>query len=266
MVTETALPAAVRRERIATLVSEQGFVRVTDLRDRFGISEVTLRADLDALDAASLLQRIHGGAIATSGPPRPEQPFEATSLAQAAQKRGIGAAAAGLVKSGQAILLDVGTTTSAIATALIARADLHDVVVITNALNIALALEPAIPRFTVIVAGGTLRPLQHSLVDPLAGTVLDNIHADIAFIGCSGVDVNAGITNVNLPEADVKRRMLAAAERSIVVADATKLGLAYHSRIASLADVDGLITDQAADPLEVENFARAGLAVTLAAS
>jgi DeoR family transcriptional regulator of aga operon len=264
MVVESALPAAVRRERIAAIIEAQGFARVTELSDRFGISEVTTRADLDALAKALVVQRIHGGAIAAAQPPAPEQPFERASLTAADQKRSIGTAAAALVQSGQAIVLDVGTTTAAIATALIARTELHDVVVITNALNIAMKLESAIPRFTVIVTGGTLRPLQHSLVDPLAGAVIEHIHADIAFVGCSGVDVGAGITNINLPEADVKRRMLAAAARSIVVADGTKLGVAHHSRIASVSDVDGLITSSDADPRIVEQLERAGLPVTLA--
>jgi DeoR family transcriptional regulator of aga operon len=265
MYTELDLPAAVRRDRIVALVEQQGFVRVADLSDRFGTSEVTTRADLDALARALVVQRIHGGAIALSATPAPEMPFEQTSLSAADQKRSIGVAAAALVQSGQAVVLDVGTTTTAVATALLARADLHDVVVITSALTIALALESAIPRFTVIVTGGTLRPLQHSLVDPLAGAVLEHIHADLAFIGCSGVDAVAGVTNVNLPEADVKRRMLASAARAIVVADGSKLGVAHHSRVAAITDIGGLITSRDADPREVERLESAGLAVTLAA-
>ncbi len=261
---DAALPAAVRRDRIASMVLEQGFVRVTDLRDRFGISEVTLRADLDALADASVLQRIHGGAISNAR--RSEQPFEQVSLAAAAEKRAIGVAAAALVESGQAIVLDVGTTTTAIASALVARGELRDLVIITNALNVAAILEPAIPRFTVIVSGGTLRPLQHSLVDPLAGAVFERIHADLAFIGCSGVDAVAGITNVNLPEADLKRRMLAAATRAIVVADGSKLGLRYHSRVAPLEEIDALITDAGASPAEIAALESAGLEVTRAGS
>lgn len=263
MVTELDLPAAVRRDRIVAIVEERSFARVTDLSERFGVSEVTTRADLDALANASIVQRIHGGAIANSRQPVDEQPFEETSLASAAQKRAIGIAAAAMVESGQTVILDVGTTTAAIAAALIARADLHGLVVITNALNIAMALEPAIPRFTVIVTGGTLRPLQHSLVDPLAGAVFDSIRADIAFIGCSGIDVAAGVTNINLPEADGKRRILAAAARSVVVADGTKLGVAYNSRVATLAVIDGLIT-AGADSGAIEKLRSAGLAVTVA--
>ena len=261
MVTESDLPAAVRRERIVAIVEQQGFAKVAELSDRFGTSEVTTRADLDALAESRAVQRIHGGAIANSAP---ELPFEATTLEAADEKRAIGTAAAAMVESGRAIVLDVGTTTTAIAAALLARTELSDVVVITNALNIAILLERAIPRFEVIVTGGTLRPLQHSLVDPLAGAVLQHIHADLAFIGCSGVDAKAGITNVNLPEADVKRRMIAAASRTIVVADASKLGIAQHSRVAALADVDTLITSADGDPAAIARLTEAGLRIVIA--
>jgi DeoR family transcriptional regulator of aga operon len=255
-------PAAARREQILAIIEDQGFVRVAQLSEQFAISEVTVRADLDSLAAASAVQRVHGGAIAERGR---ERPFEQTLLTASREKASIGEAAAALVHSGQAILLDVGTTTTAIAIALLERTDLRDVVIITNALNIALALEPAIPRFTVIVTGGTLRPLQHSLVDPLAGTVLDHVRADIAFIGCSGVDAIAGVTNVNLPEADAKRRMIRAAARAIVVADSTKLGVAHLSRVAQLSEIDTLITgaepDTEADTEQVDLLAAAGLEI-----
>jgi len=234
------LPAAVRRARMLEHIQAQGFARVAELSALFGVSEVTVRADLESL----AVQRVHGGAVATQ---RIENAFEQSLLDASDEKRRIGVAAAALVESGQAVVLDVGTTTTAVAAALLERADLRDVVVITNALNIAMLLEAAIPRFTVVVTGGTLRPLQHSLVDPLAGAVLDHIRADLAFIGCSGVDVVAGITNINLPEADVKRRMLATAARSIVVADSGKLGVAQLSRVAQLADIDALITVAEAD-------------------
>lgn len=260
---ETSPPAVVRRELMLAQIHDQGFARVGQLSKQFSISEVTVRADLDLLAEAHAVLRVHGGAV-SSGIREPEQPFEQSLLAGQDQKKRIGAAAADLVESGQAIVLDVGTTTTAIAGALLARHDLHDVVIITNALNIAMLLEPAIPRFTVIVTGGTLRPLQHSLVDPLAGVVLDRVRADLAFIGCSGVDSVAGITNVNLPEADVKRRMLAAAARSIVVADSSKLGVTQLSRVAPIGDIHTLITAAEADQHTVASLEAAGLAVILA--
>ncbi|HEY8913346.1 DeoR/GlpR family DNA-binding transcription regulator [Lacisediminihabitans sp.] len=256
-------PAAARRVQIRTLIEERGFARVAQLSRQFGISEVTVRADLDALADDNVVQRVHGGAVVGT-PARPaglERPFEQSMLASSDEKARIGRAAAALIESDQAVVLDVGTTTTAIAAAMLERDDLQNVVVITNALNIALALEPAIPRFTVVVTGGTLRPLQHSLVDPLAGVVLDRIRADIAFIGCSGVHVTAGITNVNLPEADVKRRMIATAARTVVVADSSKLGVAQLSRVAPLAEIDTLITGGEADAAVVETLRDAGLRV-----
>jgi DeoR family transcriptional regulator of aga operon len=260
-----ALPAHQRREQIQRLVDERGFVRVSELSDTFGVSGVTARADLDQLESVGSLTRVHGGAVpvAPTGQGRPEREFsfEESLASSVIPKQQIGELAAALVGSGQSVILDVGTTTLAIARAMLARADLTDVVVITNGLSIALALEPAIPRFTVIVTGGSLRPLQHSLVDPLADAVLSQVHADLAFIGCNGVDVDGGVTNINLPEAGVKTRMLAAAERAIVVADGAKLGRVHLGRIGPLAAFDTLVTDAAADPLSLAPLRDAGLAV-----
>ena len=159
------------------------------------------------------------------------------------------------------MILDVGTTTLAVARALLARTELTDVVVITNGLSIALELEPAIPRFTVIVTGGSLRPLQHSLVEPLAATVLGQVHADLAFIGCNGVDAERGVTNINLPEAGVKTLMLAAATRAIVVADGSKLGQVHLGRIGALTSFDTLVTDAAASADLLAPLRDAGLTV-----
>lgn len=259
-------PAAARREQMRALIERNGFARVAQLSTQFGISEVTVRGDLDALADASAVQRVHGGAVADSrSSSSGERAFEVSLLTAASEKRRIGETAALMVESGTAIVLDVGTTTTAIATALLARTDLHDVVVITNALTIALTLEPAIPRFTVIVTGGTLRPLQHSLVDPLAGMVLEHVRPDIAFIGCSGVHPVAGITNVNLPEADAKRRMIEASARSIVVADSTKLGITHLSRVAPLGEIDTLITSAEAEHSVVRALTDAGLVVVRSA-
>lgn len=229
---------------LATL-EEREFVRVTDLSDMFGISEVTVRSDLEALQDAGLLRRVHGGAVVA--PPRPERPFEQSLGAQAEEKRRMGEAAASLVTSGETIILDVGSTTAAVARALVARTDLTDLTCFTNGLKVALELEPAIPRFTVVLTGGTLRPLQHSLVNPLAGVILDDIHADTVFLGCNGIDVEAGVTNVNLPEAEIKRRMIRAARRRIVVATGDKLGVTSLAPLCTIDDITMLITDTSAD-------------------
>jgi DeoR family transcriptional regulator of aga operon len=112
-----------------------------------------------------------------------------------------------------------------------------------------------------VVTGGTLRALQHSLVDPLATVVLDRLHPDLAIIGCNGVDVDRGITNVNLPEAEVKRRMVEASARTVVVADGAKLGRTHLGSVAPLDRVDTLLTDDGADPHELRRLRDAGLRV-----
>ncbi|WP_424530000.1 DeoR/GlpR family DNA-binding transcription regulator [Sphaerisporangium viridialbum] len=242
------VPAEVRRERILAMVLEHEFVRVSDLSTMFGISDVTVRADLGALEERNALRRVRGGAMVVGKRLREEPSFEESLSASAIEKALVGATAAAMISDGESVILDVGTTTTFIARSLAARADLRDVVVFTNGLNIALELEVAIPRITVVLTGGTLRPLQHSLVDPLAQHVFERINTCTVFLGCNGVDPVAGITNINLPEAQMKQRMLRAATRRVVVADGSKIGQVQLAAVAPISDVDLLITGPSADP------------------
>ena len=166
---------------------------------------------------------------------------------------------------GDTVLLDVGTTTTAIARALVARSELRDVTVVTNGLTVALVLERASPRISVVVTGGTLRRLQHSLVNPLGTVLLEQLNASIAFIGCNGVDVRGGVTNVNVPEAEVKRAMLLNARRPVVVADGSKLGEVKVAKICDLAEVSLVVTDSSADPSILADLAAVGCDVQDAA-
>lgn len=260
---DAEVPPEVRQERIAGLVQDNGFVRVVDLAGRFQVSTVTIRSDLQALEARGRLHRIRGGAVPANVTPG-EQPFEAAALDLATEKSHIGTHAARLVASGETVLLDVGTTTTAVARSLIARTDLRDVTVFTTALNVALELERAYPRITVVVTGGTVRPLQHSLVNPLATVLLSTLNASICFIGCNGVDVRGGITNINLPEAEIKRAMLLAARRRVIVADGSKLGEVELARVCDIDEISLVITDRTADPAVVSEIETAGCAVELA--
>jgi len=252
------LPATIRRERMLEFITDRQFVRVSELSDVFGISGVTVRADLDALDSSNVVRRVRGGAMARTQGINPERSFEESLSASSAEKALIGRAAAALVTSGMSVIIDVGTTTTAIARALVARTDLGQVTVITNGLNIALELEGARPGVTVIVTGGTLRRLQHSLVDPMASLLLERLHADLAFIGCNGVDVVRGVTNINLPETEIKRRMIASAERPVVVADGSKLGQTHLIRIADLSEIGSIMTGPSARADVVAELRRAG--------
>lgn len=245
---ESDVPAEMRRGRILALIKSNDFVRVADLSTTFRVSEVTVRGDLDVLAGRGQVRRVRGGAMPASLP-HLELPFEVSKNARATEKAHIGEMAASLVSSGETVIIDVGTTTTAVAHALVRRDDLHDLVVFTNALNIALILEEAIPRFSVVVTGGTLRTMQHSLVDPLGGLMFDCINAHTVFLGCNGINLQSGITNVNLPETEIKRRMLRAAKRRIVVADGSKVGEVELSYLCSVDEIDVLITDHTADRL-----------------
>ncbi len=236
------IPAEMRREQMLTLVRSRDFVRVSDLSTRFRVSEVTVRGDLDALAERGQIRRVRGGAMPRTLP-HPERPFEEMQSARVDEKAMIGRAAASLVSHGETVILDVGTTTTAVARALTKRDDLYDVVVFTNALNIAIELESAIPRLTVVVTGGTLRPMQHSLVDPLGELMLECINAHTVFI---------------------KRRMLQAARRRIIVADGSKVGEIELAKLCSIEEIDLLITDGSADPAVLNALRERDLEIMLA--
>ncbi|MFC3275287.1 DeoR/GlpR family DNA-binding transcription regulator [Agromyces mediolanus] len=257
---------AERRELTRALLDERGFVRVADLAAAFGVTSVTARADLDALERVGAVRRVHGGAVPAGEAVRAarEPSLEEALETSVAPKQRIGEAAAALVSSGQSLLLDVGSTCLQFARALRARRDLEDVTIFTNGLAIALELEPEIPRFSVVVTGGTLRPRQHSLVHPLAASMLDEVHVDLAFIGCNGVHPERGATNQNLPEAQVKALMVQASARSILLADGSKLGEVHLGRIAPLEAFDALVTDASAPAALVAELEATGLPVRLA--
>lgn len=199
------LLAAIRHERMLKLIGEREFMRVGDLSETFGISEVIVRSDFEALQVSQVIRWVRGGAMLRGAIPV-EPSFEEATGANAAQKAAIAREAASVVTSGTSILLDVGATATLVARELATRTDLENIVVITNGLTIAIELERAIPRFTVVVTKGTLRPQQHSLIDPMVTPAIDQLRADFAFVGCNGVDIDGRITNIQLPEAEISGR------------------------------------------------------------
>ena len=165
---------------------------------------------------------------------------------------------------GDCIYLDAGSTALAVADALLDRRDLNDVIVVTSALASALALEPAIPRFEVIVTGGTLRPLQHSLINPFAAQMLASLRFDLAFIGCNGIHPLHGVTNVNLPEAEIKTLAVRAAQRAVLIADGGKLGRTELAVIGAVGDFQTLVTAGAAPDGVLDALRATGIDVVVA--
>ncbi len=252
-----ALKAALRHDAIRRAIEINGRVSIADLKERLEVSEVTIREDLKFLEQKNVLTRVRGGAVASANGVI-ELPLEETSTANRAEKAAIGAYAAAMVKNGQTVIIDVGSTTTELANAL--SPDLVRVVVITNALNIALILE-SLPGVSVIVTGGTLRPLQHSLVAPMGTLLLDQLKADVAFLGCNGVDPERGFTNANIAEAEIKQAMVRSADKTVFLADHDKIGEVASAFVTDISGADLLITDDLADKTIIRELEADGLAV-----
>ncbi len=256
-----SLEATFRHQEILEVLRREGQAHVGRLADHFGVSTVTIRTDLEYLERQGLLRRTRGGAVPAEGK-RFELPLEETRQLHAREKERIGQHAAALVRDGETVIVDVGSTTTELARAL--PPSLKNVVVITSGLNIALLLESH-PGITVVVTGGTLRPLQHSLVNPYGTLLLREINADKAFIGCNGVHPEKGFTNTNLQEAEIKRAMIEAARQTIVLADHSKVMQVATARIGPLEVADLLITDHKAKSEDLERLRQRGLEVAVAA-
>jgi DeoR family transcriptional regulator of aga operon len=248
---------ADRFGRILTLLSENGSVDVTDLAAEFGVSEATVRRDLQTLASQQLLERAHGGAIVQGT--AYEVPVRYRAGQARAEKQRIASAAVERVADGDVIALTGGTTTTEIGRRLVHRADLS---VVTNALNIAAELAVR-PNVKLIVTGGVARSASYELVGPLADATLKTINIDVAFIGVDGVDRDAGLTTQNETEAATDRVLIERSRKAIIVADSSKLGRVVFASICSLSAVAELITDDAADLAQVESLRAAGLKVTV---
>ena len=254
-----------RHERILEILHRDRIVEVAGLADALGVSAVTIRSDLHALERRLLLRRIRGGATAVQ-PARFVRPLELPSQSFGAEKERIGSVAARMVRDGETIILDAGTTALAMAIAL--PAELRDVVVITSSLDIAISLETH-PGVTVMVTGGTVKktgrnPRSRSLVPPFAGLLLAQINADCAYLCCAGIDAARGFTNAHFEEVEMKRAMLSAARRVVMMGDHGKIGHVAGARIAGTAEVSSLVTDSGAEPADVAALEAAGLTVVLA--
>ena len=235
-----------RRERMLGYIRSKDFVRVQELARAFSVSDVTIRSDLDMLARHDSVRRVHGGVIATRTSRR-ETAFEERTDSFAAEKRQVAEAAVRMLRSGDSAILDAGTTTMAIAQVLAERDDLRELTIFTPGLNVALALERAIPRLHVIVTGGSLRPQQHSLVEPYNTLILRQVRASIAFIGCNGFDPQLGIMASSMPDAVLKQALIAAARRIVVVTDASKFTQSALVSFCRFDEVDTILTAGSVD-------------------
>lgn len=241
---ERGLLAGQRRAAIVREVRERGGVRVTELVERFRVSDMTIRRDLDALARGGQLEKVHGGAVAVGESSAYEPGFEAKQDRDTALKEAIAQAAAALVVPGSAIALSAGTTTYALAGKL---TSVPGLTVVTNSIRIAerfyAAASPGAPGPTVVLTGGVRTP-SDALVGPVADAAIRSLHFDAVFLGSHGISPEAGLSTPNLAEAETNRALVASARRVIAVADHTKWGLTGLAGFARLSDIDLWITDE----------------------
>ena len=257
------VPASARRARLASLIEREGFVSVVDTAAHLGVSTMTIRRDLVLLEARGLLQRTHGGAIATESRRREvydaEEPlFERRKRRNAAAKAGIAATAARRIGPGETIGLDVGTSVLALAEALVERAELR---IFTNSLPAASTL--ARGRSPVYLLGGLLRAPEMSVIGPVATAQLGEYYFDRVFLGVSGV-TETGLYDYSLEDTEVKRAFIARARQVVVLCDSSKFGHRALALVCGIERCHVLITDASPPPHLAEALRASSVEVVLA--
>lgn len=253
------LLAEPRRMKILEWLQEEGSARVRDLSAAFGVSEATIRQDLERLDNDGFITREHGGAYLRSVP----QQVESLSLHHVQnmdRKQKIGRAAAELVADHETIIIDSGTTTTQFAENLKTRQDLN---IITNALNIALMLG-AIPTNTVHMPAGQFKAPTLSLSGEKSVDFFVGIYAEKLFLATAGISFDAGLTYPAIGDIYVKRAMIKAASHVYLLADSTKIGRMSFSSLGGVELVHTLITDSGISREDVAGFESRGIEVVVA--
>ncbi|ODP37873.1 alkaline phosphatase [Sphingomonas turrisvirgatae] len=247
-----------RRQKILEWIQEEGSARVRALADAFSVSDVTIRQDLERLEADGHIVREHGGAYLRSA----QQQVRAMALHHLVNmeaKRRIGAAAAALVEDGETIILDSGSTTTEVAANLMERERLT---VITNALNIALMLG-ALPSCDVHMPGGHFKAPTLSLSGDKSAQYFEGLYVQKLFLATAAVSIDAGLTYPALADISVKRAMIASAEQVVLVADSSKIGRRSFTSLCGIDRIHMLITDDGIADADAQALEASGLKLTV---
>ncbi|MEU3274807.1 DeoR/GlpR family DNA-binding transcription regulator [Saccharomonospora sp. NPDC006951] len=231
------------RQRQAVILEEArrtGAVRVSDLVGRLGVSDMTVRRDLDVLASRGLVEKVYGGATSLSSRSTDEPGFEAKSVRQRLHKEAIAVTAANLVKPGTAIGISAGTTTWTLARALEA---IPGLTIVTNSIRVADVLRDSAQLDRTVVLTGGVRTPSDALVGPVAVQSLRSLHLDIVFLGVHGMAEGPGFTTPNLTESETDRALVEAGRRLVVLADHTKWGTVGISTIAELDEANVVVSD-----------------------
>jgi DeoR family transcriptional regulator of aga operon len=256
-----------RWNALLDLLPGDGQLTVAEAAQALGVSQATIRRDMDQLARQQLVTRTRGGVVA--GHVSYDLPLRYKTALRAPQKQRIGRAAAALVAPGAAVALNGGTTTSEVARALATRPDLQDgtgapaVTVVTNAMNIANELAVR-QHIKIVVTGGVARTQSYELIGPFATLMLEQLALDWAILGVDALDPVAGATAHHEGEASINHLMATRAAQVMIVADASKLGQRAFARVCAVAEIDVIVTDQDAEPAALAAFAERGIRVVTA--
>jgi DeoR/GlpR family transcriptional regulator of sugar metabolism len=250
--------AAIRRERLAALVETRRSARLDELSAALGVSQATVRRDLNELAAGGRLRRVHGGAVAVDQ--RVDEPhFDVKAGVASDQKQRIAARAVELLGPADTVFLDSGSTVLAVARLLHGR---NRLTVVTNSLPVASELVGRGPR--LIIIGGEVRATSRAIVGPLTRLLLETLHVDRALMGTFALAVDEGLSTTDPAEAYTKELVMARASEVILLADSTKTATSSFVRAGRLEDVDVLVTDDGFDERASRALARHGIRVITA--
>lgn len=250
-----------RHAEILRRLRGTGYVEVVDLANGLDVSVATIRRDLSRLEADGYLLRTHGGAVLPNPLSTTFEPTYEAKREQLVQAKGrIGQAAASLVSHGETIILDAGSTTFQVAQHLKQH---HHLTVVSNDLQIIMSLGN-LEAMTVIDTGGSIRPHVYTLLGSQTERFLSGLHANWTFLGADGVNVERGVTNVNIEEVPVKQAMIRAGAQVVLVADHTKFGKSVFAQVCDLSAVRLIITDETPPPAFVEVGEQLGMGIIVA--
>lgn len=244
-----------RQQKIIEMLKQKSSIKVNELATFFNVSESTIRRDLRDMEEIGLLSRTHGGAVGFSVTSF-EPTFKEKEDENLEEKISIAKKAANIIKDGDTIILDSGTTTLEIAKNITAK----NISVITNSIDIASVISYK-EDINLFITGGNLRFTTRAIVGNITESNLKNFRVDKAFIGANGISIRAGITTPNFTEAQTKKAMMSIADNVIIVADSSKFNKVCLSVICSIREVTSIITNSNLDKEIIKDYENTGIEV-----
>lgn len=255
-----------RQQEIINLLETQGSVKTSELCEKFSISRETIRRDLESLEERNLVRRIHGGAMKVEHAPYDTSPFysafDQRKQEHSQKKQLVAWEAVNYIEDGKAIALDSGTTALELARALKAK-KFCSLTVVTNSFPVASELTD-IEGITLVITGGVYRPEERAFASDLATLIFSKINIDILFLTTCGVSVERGITYQRIDEVVVQNKMMEVSEKTIIIADSSKIGSNSVIKMCGIEKVSMIITDFEADLEQIEHLRAAGIPVVIA--